>query len=467
MRRKLNSRKRRLLEEKRVRNIMRLFEETMASDFDPSLEPGSEEYKDMVNKSYKDGVKRGDYTSASSLEMSPPKELSTTTKKALDKLETLLSGGGNKKTLVEDVLDLLNGALKSEEGRWALQQGTENDKFEGLEEGGAKEVGNGSPSQSNIFISKSIAFAMCSAPTALGQIKDTNSDKGYLKINIMTLPGDNFVILDGHHRWSQQFCFGKKTNKLDTRVFNFPDMDMEETLAKLQIGIAANTPADRDVPAWYSDAEGKDTRAPQDQAGQDGESPAEEDANAENKGPSDNLLKASKEGIIAKMHDLLNKVGTDIDPGIKNAADHTRFMGDDWTAQLSQDEAFKGWLNDKAALASYEKSPVKFGEKPGNELIKDGKIICPLREAIAQQCAEALSKTVCKKEIPTSAPNRDFMPQLDHAAALGDSGEKRLLNQLKQGKINHNPAITADAEAALAESIIRRWNKLAGTLLKD
>lgn len=467
MRRKLNTRQRRLLEEKRVKNIMRLFEERIASDFDPSLEPGTQEYKDMVKKSGKDSVKRGDYTSNSSLELNPPKALSAETKSALDKLESLLSGSGNKKTLVEDVLNLLNGALKSEEGRWALQQGTENDKFEGLEEGGARAIDSGSPSQSNIFISKSIAFAMCSAPTALGQIKNTNSDKGYLKINIMTLPGDKFVILDGHHRWSQQFCFGKKTNKLDTRVFNFPGMEMEETLAKLQVGIAANTPADRDVPAWYSDTEGQDTRAPQDQAGQDGESPAEEDANAENTGPSDNLLKSSKEGIIAKLHDLLNKVGTDIDPGIANAADHTRFMGDDWTSQLSQDGAFKEWLNDKNALKSYEDSPVEFGEKPGNELIKDGKIICPLREAIAQQCAEALAETVCKKEIPSSAPNRDFMPQLDHAAALGDSGEKRLLNQLKQGKINHNPAITADAEAALAESIINRWNKLAGTLLKD
>jgi hypothetical protein len=113
---------------------------------------------------------------------------------------------------------------------------------------GETEVINLIPTQSEVFLEKSLDFPLTKQPKNISQ---------YIKTGNGSMPkiivSGNYII-DGHHRWSQVYCLNKN-GKIPTYNVTFAGREDPTTiLKKIHIGIAATT---GDVP--ISAGESKDT----------------------------------------------------------------------------------------------------------------------------------------------------------------------------------------------------------------
>lgn len=343
---------------------------------------------------------------------------------------------------VPGVVKLLNTpALMGEEGKKIFQSSDPSTDTISVDssQGSTVKCGSLKPTQANIFISQSVAWPLSDVASAqaciAGDMTNTYAGKkGFLTINVAKAQGtEGGLVLDGHHRWSQTFAFNEDC-VLPARVFDFGATPAAEALSKLHIAIRAELPAGEAMPS-ASDKMGKRMK----------EMGFDDNAVSKFK-TGDNLLaaKTSQESMENGIYQCA------LYPRELKGGNPT-VLSDDWCRQL---------------FASNQKEigceGLDISElKPENELEagnRESISTCPIRAAIIKRVAENLCAWT--KDKASGAPMRKHMPQLD-GGSLDPNGPDDISKALDSGSINVNPDYLEESH------IINRWNKLAGTLLKD
>lgn len=364
-------------------------------------------------------------------------EVSQEAQDAIDKLKDALEAND-----VPRVVKLLNSpALMGEEGKKIFQASDPSTDKISVQAGNGTTVKCGSlkPTQANIFISQSVAWPLSDVPSAqaciAGDMTNTFAGKkGFLTINVAKAQGaDGGMVLDGHHRWSQTFAFNQDC-VLPGRIFDFGNSPAAEALSKLHIAIRAELPAGEAMPS-ASDKMGKRMK----------EMGFDDDMVSKFKN-GDNLLaaKSSQETMENGIYQCA------LYPRELKSGNPT-VLGDDWCRQLFASNQKE--IGCEGLDISELKPEAEL--EPGN---KESISTCPIRAAIIKQVAENLCAWT--KDKATGAPMRKDMPQLD-GGSLDPNGPDDISAALDAGEINVNPEYLEESY------IINRWNKLAGTLLKD
>jgi|GEM_PF-6921428 len=314
------------------------------------------------------------------------------------------------------------------------------------------EISKGIPTQREIFIWNSVAFPLTDWASVEGALENKNSTNRFLQVNFYKKSDSEVYILDGHHRWSQQFAFGKPTNTLGGINFDFGGEKWQKALAALQVGISQKLPVGKKLPS------------------SGGGSP---------NGQQINVYKASMEAIATE---IINKIGVK-KPGGEGLDNPC--MGTQWINNFVNSDSAMAWAKEKLAIGEVkslfekltdlyasEKSELNIEAILENSELKtkNPKTMknCHLRHLIACAIAHAYKSLPAAK----TAPERADMPQLDGATGeQGPNGKPKKLDpsqialDFASGKVNWKEDFTITPE--LAESInLKRWNKLAG-LLKD
>jgi hypothetical protein len=144
------------------------------------------------------------------------------------------------------------------------------------------------------------------------------------------------------------------------------------------------------------------------------------------------------------------------------------FCGDEWIAAAKNDpldgpeSKMLGFASEEAAAKALE------GAIPEAEIVNGGWENCPFRSVVISKIMKNLEMVA--EKISSDAPSRLAMPQSDSKSVFGaDAEDSEMMQSVADQLASGNVHIDGDFEPEkIKESaIINRWNKLAGTLLKD
>ena len=435
---------------KRLNELRRIARKALLEITDAELKAGPAEMEPMPTPYKTRGTAKGN-----------PSDLGGFTQnEILEKLKKLFEEVVATQPDLAKVHTYLNDdALKTGYAKACLAAGNDNDKVPATE--GDFTIKDGIPTQREIFFPKSVAYPMGDPGSAIEQLDNTAKSNSNLFVNFM-LGKDGTYILDGHHRWSGAWAFGDKEKlQLHGQQFNF-SVGIEQALASLQLGVAAQMPVGADIPSAGG-----------------GSQPV-------------NVFDTDEKGLFKYLIDALAAGATmkQLDP--KAHIDNV-ILGPEWMDALLPNALFQAWL--KAALAAH-KGKLTAPAKDVSDLVSQRNDAqpdqCPVRIIICAQVA----KNYKGLPLPKTAIARPDMPQLDGKTGntVTDSKGKQKSEKLKpadmvalmnQGVVNvankfHYPDSSTGSEVPessdgeevgdssdVNESIdLRRWGKLAG-LLKD
>lgn len=282
------------------------------------------------------------------------------------------------------------------------------------------------PTQSQIFCQKSTAFPLSAWPTVLA------GAKGEFHGGISVAgSGGEYLILDGHHRWSGAMALSNAA-KFKATVYEFPGLSQEQILSRLQVGVATQREEGADLPsATGGEPDALDKK---------------DEKTSSGGGDADDILGRDKGFIVDRISELTGDQSTE--PNLLKMGDGV-FLGDGYFAAMKKTPT-------PAALELVGLTADDVGkELPLAQCTGNG-MACPVRKKIIEKIADNLSK------LPDAegAPERSIMPQLDHEEIGEDAGKKAIETGFAGGSINHE-----EPYFETNESIdLRRWNKLAGIL---
>ena len=231
--------------------------------------------------------------------------------------------------------------------------------------------------------------------------------------------------------------------KFKATIYTFPGLSEEGILSRLQVGIATKRQPGADLPKA-----GGDTLDAED-AGEPVEKTASEG------GDPDDILGRNAAFIEKRMSTVTGQQNTD--PNLLDNGGDTLFLGDDYFKDMKENPV-------PAALALVGLTEDDLGtELPVAQCTGNG-LECPVREKIIKKIASNLSQLPSNDE----APERKFMPQLDHPDIGGKATKAALETEFAAGSINHEvPFFKPEDSPTTTESVdLKRWHKLAG-ILKD
>ena len=239
-------------------------------------------------------------------------------------------------------------------------------------------------------------------------------------------------------RWSAAVAVDPNVN-IDCTIYDFGQMDQEEILGRLQVGVATQRKTGHDLPSATGGDELDTAAGPV--------VPGEEQPVVNEKDPDD-ILGVGPERIAERISELTGTPNTD--EKVAQYGGDPIFFGDKYFAQIAENP-------NPDCLSAIGLTPEDVGQQlPVADCTGDGKS-CPVRLKIINKVSGNLSKL----KNNDAAPARRFMPQLDHKDLVkGKKSKDDIEAGFEAGTINHK-------EPYMAESLdIQRWNKLAG-LLKD
>lgn len=356
-------------------------------------------------------------------------------KRDIDKLIAALNAGK-----LEAVVKALNSeGLKTQQGTDFLKAGDlDKDKVTVDANKEGQECKKMLPTQSQIFCLKSTSY-----PCSLwNTVVAASQGKFHGGISVASTPGGQQLILDGHHRWSGAMSMSNDA-KFKATVYTFVGLSQEEILSRLQVGIATKRQVGADLPKA-----GGDTLDAED-AGE----PVEK--TADGGGDPDDILGRNAAFIEDRMSTVTGQQNTD--PKLIEKGGDTLFLGDDYFKDMKEAPV-------AGALALIGLTEADLGrELPVAQCTGNG-LSCPVRSKIIKKIALNLSKLPSND----SAPERKYMPQLDHEEIGGKATKAALETEFAAGSINHEvPFFKPEDQATTTESVdLKRWHKLAG-ILKD
>lgn len=353
----------------------------------------------------------------------------------IDKLIDALNAGK-----LDGVVAALNApGLKSAQGHAFLESGDlDKDKVSVSPDKANQACNKMRPTQSQIFCQKSTAFPL----TAWSTVTAGAKGKFHGGISVAGTGGE-YLILDGHHRWSGAMALSNAA-AFKATVYEFPGLSQEEILSRLQVGVATQREEGADLPsAGGGDEDALDKK--DEKTGSSG-------------GDPDDILGRDKAFISARISELTGDQSTE--KNLLKMSDGV-FLGDGYFEAMKETPTPKALALVGLTLDDViEKDPqgvVKDKFLPVAQCKGNG-MACPVRAKIIDKIADNLSK------LPSAegAPKRSIMPQLDHKEIGEDAGKKAIEDGFGAGSINHE-----EPYFETNESIdLRRWNKLAG-ILKD
>jgi len=229
------------------------------------------------------------------------------------------------------------------------------------------------PTQRFIDLMQSVSFPLSSADDL---IKAITSKKGFGTI-IISNSKEGVIIIDGHHRWSGIFSICPD-GVIDTKLVNWPGLNVKEKLASTQLAIAAWKGAGKKQPSKGGE-------------------------------PSFNILGKSSDEINKMILDNINKPDL-VDKELKH---------------------FGGLLNDKMISDIISNPDIIFEWANITEGEKNPDII---RSAISNKVSENLSKM---RGFAPGAPSREDMPQFDDK--VGGPDFEEIEDDLKSGMMDIQP----------------------------
>lgn len=311
-----------------------------------------------------------------------------------------------------------------------LQDGDADDDKVKIE--GGKKVSNKllRPTQGFIDFGKSVSYNFSNSSGFQGAFADPIDGGG--EIAVAPVEGGQYIILDGHHRWSGGACANPEGNK-SAIIYTFQTdkhrtADAAGILGQMQLAIAGQTTPGQALPS----------------AG----------------GKADNdIMKADAKRMYQLFVENMGKALDGQGP----------LMSDEWCQEVLQMNEI--WS--QPAIKNFQKAS-KIAEvpkeaKPLSEAVANGKIVCPFRHFMASYASynwgTVLAST--RTQIDGTPKQREDMPQLDNALIDGDEGYAAVKAGLEQGKVQtHFDNIDDIIEASENDGdlLLERWGKLAGLL---
>lgn len=312
-----------------------------------------------------------------------------------------------------------------------LQDGDANDDKVKIQ--GGQKVSNKllRPTQGFIDFGKSVAYNCANAEGFIGALTQDPIDGGG-EIAVSPVQGGQYIILDGHHRWSGGACANPEGNK-SAIIYTFQTdkhrtADAAGILGQMQVAIAGQTTPGQALPSAGGSAK-------------------------------QDIMKADAK----RMYELfVENMGKALDG-------QGPLMSDEWCKGLLANSQI--WS--KAPIKNFQKAskmnevPQEF--KPIGDAVANGKIVCPFRHFMASYVAynwgTVLAST--RTQIEGTPKQREDMPQLDNALIDGDEGYAAVKAGLEQGKIQtHFDNIDDIIESSENDGdlLLERWGKLAGLL---
>ena len=174
--------------------------------------------------------------------------------------------------------------------------------------------------QNEVFLDKSIKWPMQNDAT---QIHSWILN-GYVDSMPAIITSANKYIIDGHHRWSQAYCFNKNA-KIKVFNINFDSNNVEDILKKIHIGIAASV---KNVPLEDKGGESNLFKIQE----------AELNNWLLKNLPSNpnTLLMFKKQEVLDKMKSVLNVVSEQISENLQDVLTIKNILGDYYDSIMNQ-----------------------------------------------------------------------------------------------------------------------------------
>lgn len=287
------------------------------------------------------------------------------------------------------------------------------------------------PTQGFIDFGKSVAYN-CSNAAGFKDAVTSEIINGGGEIAVSPVGGEEYIILDGHHRWSGGACanpYGKKSALVYTfQTDNHKTTDAAAILGQMQVAIAGQTTPGQALPSAGGSAK-------------------------------QDIMNADSNRMYALFAENMGKT-LDGQPPL---------MSDDWCKTLLNTPEIWSSKPIKAFMSKANITEVPQEVKPVGDSVSGNKIVCPFRDFMAKYVAYNWGVVLAdnRTQIEGTPKSREDMPQLDNYLIDGGEGYDAIKKGLAQGKVQtgfDNIDDIVESKNNDDELLVERWNKLAGLL---